>query len=200
MKTSTMSVLSVLILVSGSIALSGCGRRSASNPTSISYSEVGICKSYNTLTGNEEKAKPNEAFAVFKIETIDNSKQSNDFNLDPERFYVDQTKPEMKSKNISFQTRRFMNSNIGFAQAIGVKALARDAFPANQKIDVNSFIVVPLAISTGGPEANQYSFDLVYDTTTTEQQIGSGDIVVTKTNPPDTKYTVVESCKELALK
>jgi hypothetical protein len=25
--------------------------------------EVGICKSYATLTGNEEKAKPNEGFA-----------------------------------------------------------------------------------------------------------------------------------------
>jgi hypothetical protein len=181
MKTSTMSILSVLMLVSGSIALSGCGRRSAANPTTISYSEVGVCKSYNTLTGNEEKAKPNEGFAVFKIETIDNSNQSNSFNLDPERFYVDQTKPEMKSKNISFQTRRFMNANLGFAQALGVKALARDAFPASQKTDVNSFIVVPVAISTGGPEANPYSFDLVYDTTTTEQQIGSGEVVVTKT-------------------
>src|SRR3984893_6444068 len=98
MKTSTMSILSVLMLVSGSIALSGCGRRSAANPTTISYSEVGVCKSYNSLTGNEEKAKPNEGFAVFKIETIDNTKQSSSFNLDPERFYVDQTKPEMKSK------------------------------------------------------------------------------------------------------
>jgi hypothetical protein len=180
-----MSILSVLMLVSGSIALSGCGRRSAANPTTISYSEVGICKSYNTLTGNEEKAKPNEGFAVFKIETIDNSKQSSSFNLDPERFYVDQTPAAMKSKNISFQTRRFMNADPRFAQAMGVKALARDAFPANQKIDVNSFIVVPVAIPTGGPEADQYSFELVYDTTTSEQQTGSGDVVLTKTNPAE---------------
>ena len=95
-----------------------------------------------------------------------------------------------------------MNADPRFAQAMGVKALARDAFPANQKTDVNSFIVVPLVITnpTGEPEANPYSFDLVYDTTTTEQQIGSGDIVLTKTNPADTKYTVVESCKELPLK
>jgi hypothetical protein len=197
-----MSVLSVLMLVSGSIALSGCGRRSASNPTSISYSEVGICKSYSSLTGTEHKAKPDEVFAVFKIETIDNSKQSSDFNLDPARFYVDQTEAAMKAKNISFQTRRFMNANLGFAEGLGVKPLARAAFPANQKTDVNSFIVVPLVIikPTGEPEANPYSFDLVYDTTTTEQQIGSGDIVLTKTNPADTKYTVIESCKALPLK
>ena len=197
-----MSVLSVLMLVSGSIALSGCGRRSASNPTSISYSEVGICKSYTTLAGNQETTRPNEGFAIFKIETIDNSNQSNDFNLDPERFYVDQTEAAMKAKNISFQTRRFMNANLGFAEGLGVKPLARAAFPANQKTDVSSFIVVPLVITnpTGEPEANPYSFDLVYDTTTTEQQIGSGDIVLTKTDPADTKYTVIESCKELPLK
>jgi hypothetical protein len=91
------------------IALSGCGRRSATNPTIISYSEVGVCKSYATLTGNEEKAKP--SFAIFKIETVDNTKQSSPFNLDPERFFVDQTPAEMKQKNISFQSRRWMSDN-----------------------------------------------------------------------------------------
>jgi hypothetical protein len=63
------------MLVAGSIALSGCGKRSATNPTMISYSQVGVCKSY----GDEEKAKPNEGFVIFKIETIDNSKQSDTF-------------------------------------------------------------------------------------------------------------------------
>jgi hypothetical protein len=202
MKTSTISILSLLMLVLGSIALSGCGQRSAANPTTISYSEVGICKSYTTLAGNQETTRPDEGFAIFKIETVDNSKQSSEFHLDPERLYADQTKPEMKAKNISFQTRRFMNPDPRFAQAMGVKGLARASFPANQKVDVNSFILVPLSLDnpTGGPEANQYSFDLIYDTTTTEQQIGSGVVVTTKTNPPDTKYSVVDSCKELALK
>ncbi|MDQ6702901.1 MAG: hypothetical protein M3Z96_07270 [Pseudomonadota bacterium] len=202
MKTSNIAILSVPMLVAGSIALSGCGRRSAANPTTISYSEVGICKSYATQTGNEEKARPNEGFAVFKIETVDNAKQSSGFNLDPERFFVDQTPVAMKMKNISFQTRHFMDADPRFAQAMGVKGLARAAFPANQKVDVNSFVIVPLGLNnpSGGPEANQYSFDLVYDTTTSEQQTGSKDVVVTKTNPADTKYSVIENCKELALK
>jgi hypothetical protein len=194
-------MLAVPMLVAGLIALPGCGGRSGANPTTISYSEVGICKSYVTPTGSTA-AKPGEGFAVFKIETIDNSKQNNSFNLDPNRFYVDQTPPEMKAKNISFQTRRFINPDPRFGQAMGIKTLARDTFPANQKTDVNSFILVPLTINepTGGPEANQYSFDLVYDTTTTEQQIGSGEVISAKTNPSDTKYTVIESCKELAFK
>src|ERR1700730_1110243 len=153
MRTSTMSVLSVLMLVSGSIALSGCGQRSAANPTTISYSQAGVCKVWTTGAGTEEKAKANEGFAVFKIETIDNTKPSNEFNLDPERLYVDQTKAEMKSKNISFQVRRFINPDPRFAQAMGVKALERAAFPGNQKVDVNSYVVVPLATNnpTGGP-------------------------------------------------
>jgi hypothetical protein len=190
------------MLVLGPIALAGCGRRSADNPTTISYSEVGICKNYTTLTGNPETTKPNEGFAIFKIETVDNSKQSSDFHMDPERLYVDQSKPEMKGKNISFQTHRFINPDPRFAQAMGIKGLTRASFPANQKIDVNSFVLVPLALNnpTGGPETNQYSFDLIYDTTTTEEQVPTNEVVATKTNPPDTKYSVIEECKELALK
>ncbi len=202
MKTSNIANLSVPMLVAGSIALSGCGGRSAANPTTISYSEVGICTSYATQTGNERKAKPNEGFAVFKIQTIDNAKQNSSFNIDPERFFVDQTPAEMKQKNISFQTRHFMDADPKFVQTMGVKGLARASFPANQKTEVNSFVIVPLGLNnpSGGPEANQYSFDLEYDTTTSEQQTGSKDVVLTRTNPTDTKYSVVENCKELALK
>ena len=139
MKTSNRSILSVPMLLAGAIALSGCGQRSAANPTKISYSQVGICKGYATVT-----AKPDEGFAVFKIEAIDNANQNTPFNLDPERFYVDQTPTEKKEKSLSFQTRRFINPDPRFAQAMGVPALARTAFPANKKTDVNSFVVVPL--------------------------------------------------------
>jgi hypothetical protein len=202
MKTSNLSILSVAMLVAGSIALAGCGKRSAVNPTMISYSQVGVCKSYATLTGNEETAKPDEGFVIFKIETIDNAKQSDTFFLDPERFMVDQTTAEFQQKDISRRTRRFIDADPRFAQAMGVKGLARTAFPANEKTDVNSFVIVPLNLATGlgGPNAKQYSFDLVYDTTTTEVQTGSKDVVTTKTNADVAKYAVVEKCKELSYK
>ncbi|MGI8569754.1 MAG: hypothetical protein ACR2KT_12140 [Methylocella sp.] len=202
MKTSNIAILSVPVLVAGSIALSGCGKRSATNPTMISYSQVGVCKSYAALTGNEEKAKPNEGFVIFKIETIDNAKQSDAFHLDPERLMVDQTTAEFQQKDISRRTRRFIDADPRFVQAMGVKGLARAAFPANQKTDVNSFVIVPLPLDSGlgGPNAKTYSFDLVYDTTTTEVQVGSKDVVTTKTNADKTKYSVVENCKELPLK
>jgi hypothetical protein len=202
MKSSNISVLAAPMLVAGLIALSGCGMRSGTNPTVISYSQVGVCKSYTTLAGNEEKAKPNEGFVIFKIETIDNSKQSDTFNLDPSRLMVDQTSAEFQQKDISRRSRRFINPDPRFAQAMGVKDLARAAFPANEKTDVNSFVIVPLHldIGLGGPNAKQYSFDLVYDTTTTEVQTGSNEVVTTKTNAAVAKYAVVESCKELAFK
>jgi hypothetical protein len=202
MKTSNIAILSVPMLVAGSIALSGCGKRSATNPTMISYSQIGVCKSYAVPTGNEQKAKPNEGFVIFKIETIDNSKQSDTFFLDPERLMVDQTTAEFQQKDISRRSRRFIDADPRFAQAMGVKGLARAAFPANQKTDVNSLVIVPLPLDVGlgGPNAKQYSFDLVYDTTTTEVQTGSKDVVTTKTNADVAKYSVVENCKELAFK
>jgi hypothetical protein len=202
MKPSNIAILSIPMLVAGSIALSGCGKRSAKNPTMIAYSQVGVCKSYATLTGNEEKAKPNEGFVIFKIETVDNAKQSDPFYLDPERLMIDQTTAEFQQKDISRRSRRFVNVDPRFVQAMGVKGLARAAFPANEKTDVNSFVIVPLRldIGLGGPNAKQYSFDLVYDTTTTEVQTGSNEVVTTKTNAAVAKYAVVESCKELAFK
>jgi hypothetical protein len=146
----------------------------------------GHSKSYATTT-----AKPDEGFAVFKIEAIDNAKQNTPFNLDPERIYVDQTPAEKKEKSLSFQTRRFINTDPRFEQALGAAGLARTAYPANKKTDANSFVVVALGLNNpaGGPEANQYSFDLLYDTTTTEKQTGTGEVVFTKTNAADTKYS-----------
>ena len=102
MKTSHLAIWTAPLLAAGAIALSGCGARSPANPTTISYSQVGVCKIWNTPAGTVEKAKSDEGFAVFKIETIDNTKPSNSFNLDPELFYVDQTKGRNESEKYIF--------------------------------------------------------------------------------------------------
>jgi hypothetical protein len=201
MKAPKISVWAIPVFATASIVLSGCGGRSAANPTPISYHEVGICKSYVVPTGTAQ-AKPDEGFAVFKIETIDNTKQNSSFSFDPSRFYVDQTKAEDKNRSLSFQTRRFVNLDPRFAGSMGVKALTDATVPANEKLDINTFIIVPLATNnpTGRPDVDQYSFDLVYDTSTTEKQWGTGEVVLTNTNQPGIKYPVIENCKELALK
>ena len=123
MKTSTISILSVPLLAAGSIALSGCGR-STSAPTTIAYHQVGICKGYQTQGTAEEKAGSNDAFAVFKIESIDNTKYNDLFNFDPGRFYVNQSNAEELKKNVYSWNCRFVNKDPRFGKAMGVKYVA----------------------------------------------------------------------------
>jgi hypothetical protein len=189
------------MFVAGSIALSGCGRGGAT-PTTISYHEVGICRSYDMPTGTAQ-AKADEGYAIFKIEAIDNTKNGSLFDLAPARFYVDQSNAEQRAKNVYSWNRHFVNPDPRFTQAMGVKGLQSATIPAGQKLDADSFIIVSIDTNnpTGGPEANQYNLELAYDTGTSEnQQSVSKGILLTKTNTPDTKYAAVESCKELALK
>jgi hypothetical protein len=202
MKTSHIAILTVPLLAAGAIALSGCGQRSATNPTAISYEQVGVCKMWAEPTGFEQKVRANELFAIFKIDSIDNSKPSGEFGFDPERMYVNQSTEEQLKKNLSFQTRRFMIADPRFAQAMGVSPPQRATVPGNQKVDVNAYFFVPVSpdLPADKPPVGN-SYELTYDTTNPidQWQSASSGIVMTKTNPGAT-FTAVESCKELAYK
>ncbi|MCI0466894.1 MAG: hypothetical protein L0Y57_07820 [Beijerinckiaceae bacterium] len=203
MKTSNIAIWAAPVLAMGSIALSGCGQRSASNPTTVSYSQAGICKTYKTLAGTDENAKSDEAFAVFKIESIDNTKPSSGFTFDPQRFYVDQSTAEQKTKNLSFQKRRFMNPDPRFAKSMGVAAPELVSLKGGEKLEINGFIVVPITLGLpgGGQGGGENSFELVYDSTTAHEQTQTSEgLVIAKTSPAGTNYTIIESCKELPLK
>jgi hypothetical protein len=78
MRPSTKCILSVSLLILGSIALPDAARSAA---ISISYHQVGICKGYDTAAG-PVKARSDEAFAIFKIEAVDNTKPSGSFDFD----------------------------------------------------------------------------------------------------------------------
>jgi hypothetical protein len=97
-----------------------------------------------------------------------------------------------------FAMHSFPASAPRFAQAMGVKGIQMVNINAGEKLTTNGFVIVPLSAPADSSEAAQYSFDLVYDTSTTEQQWALGGVVLTKTNPAGTKFTLVESCKELA--
>ena len=200
MKTSTKWFLSVPMLVAGSIALSGCGRGS-SNPTNISYRPVGICKGYETPAG-PIVAGTNKGFAVFKIESVDNTKYDSSFTFAPERLFVNQSPPVLA---LGTANRRFVKPDPRFAQTMGFTSIPETTVPAGEKRDINSVVIIPLAINSpsGGAEANQFSFELAYDTGVGDkgdQQNVNEDIVFTMTNPPDAKWSVVENCKELSFK
>jgi hypothetical protein len=99
--------------------------------------------------------------------------------------------------------RRFVHADPRFAQALGVKILESGNVPAGQKLDTNSFILVAIGTNnpSGGPEANKYNLELAYDTGSSENQVSVNEgMQFKKTNPPDTKYSVVENCKELTFK
>ena len=203
MKTSKIAIWTLLPLAAGATALSGCGKRSAANPTAINYSQVGVCKSWPTSGTEYQKARADEIFAVFKIDSVDNSKPSSEFGFDPERLFVDQSTAAQKTKNLSFQVRRFIVSDPRFALAMRVSRPERATVPANQKLDVNGFFIVP--VSTNLPEDKPpvgNAYDLIYDTTNPieQWQQGAGDIIMAKANPQGATFTPVEDCRELAYK
>ncbi|HUB62843.1 MAG TPA: hypothetical protein VL996_00050 [Methylocella sp.] len=208
MKTSTMCLLSVPMLAAGALTLAGCGR-SASTPTTVTYRQVGICRTYETPNGIEQ-AKTNEGFAIFKIESVDNTKYNDLFNFDPGRLYVNQSNAQQMAGNVYEHgsvyswNRRFVNKDPRFGKAMGVKYVGDTTLAKGEKLDDPGFAVIPVGTNnpSGGPEADQYNYKLEYDTGTNDrgnvQSINEGMLII-KTNPPDAKYSVVDNCKELSL-
>jgi hypothetical protein len=200
MKTSTMCILSVPMLVAGAIALSGCGK--SGNPTTISYREIGICKSFETA-GTPQQAKADEGFAIFKIESVDNSKNRSAFYFDPVRFYVNQSTAETKG-NIYNRNQRFMNADTRIGSALGVKYVDKITVPKGEKVDDVGYILIPLGLNnpSGGPEADKLNFDVTFDPGSGErggfESVAEG-INIVKINSADTKFSVVENCKDLSL-
>ena len=199
MKLSKISILSVPLLAAGAIALSGCGKSGA--PTTITYRQIGICQSYETSAVQHPKA--DEGFGVFKIESVDNSNNSSAFYFDPVRFYVNQSKPEDKG-NIYKRDQRYMIPDARIGPALGVKYVDKITVPKGEKVEDVGFILIPLVLTnpTQGT-ADKYNFDVTFDTGTgdrgTFDSVAEG-IKIVKSNPPDTKYTVIENCKELPFK
>ncbi len=204
METSRLYFLSVPVLIAVSM-LSGCGRGSE-QPTNISYRQVGICKSFAAPSGLLT-SRADEGYAVFKIGTVDNTKSNKAFVFDPKLLYVDQSTPQQHAKQLWEWDRRFASADSRIPQSLGISLAPEAAVPAGGKLDVNSFVVIPLGINnpSGGPEENKFAFQLLYDSGTSENT-GSGQIrisegiVFNKTNAAETKWTVTENCKELALK
>jgi hypothetical protein len=203
MDTSRLYFLSVPVFVALSM-LSGCGRGSG-QPTSISYRQIGVCKGFTAASG-PVASKADEGYAIFKIETVDN-KSNKPFALDPKLLYVDQSTPEQHAKQLWEWDRRYATTDSRFPQTLGISLAPETTIPAGGKLDVNGFLVIPLGINnpSHGPEENKLAFLLLHDSGTSENT-ASGQIRVSegiqfaKTNDDNQKWTVVENCKELALK
>lgn len=204
METSRLCYLSVPALIAVAL-LSGCGSRTG-QPANISYRQVGICKGFEAASG-PVTSRTDEGFAFFKIETVDNTKSNKAFAFDPKLLYVDQSTPEQHAKQLWEWDRRYASTDSRIPQSLGISLAPETTIPAGGKLDVNGFLVIPLGINnpSHGPEENKFAFQLLHDSGTSENTASgqiriSEGIVFTKTNAADTKWTVVDNCKELALK
>src|SRR6202023_3028401 len=144
MRPSTKCILSVSLLIPGSIALPDAARSAA---FSISHQQVGICKGYDTAAG-PWTTRSDEAFAIFKIEAVDNTKPSGSFDFDPTHLYVDQSTPEQKAKKAVWdKNRRFVYPDQRFARNMGVSSAVETTIPGGTKLEINGIAVVPVGIN-----------------------------------------------------
>jgi hypothetical protein len=154
------------LLVGMTLALGGLAAPAFAGQTiAISYHQVGICKGYDTAAG-PVTTRSGEAFAIFKIEAVDNTKSRENFDFDPTHLYVDQSTPEQQAKTAVWDKNRRFVSDPRFARNMGASSAVETTIPEATKLEINGFAVVPVGINNpiAGPEANPYSFDLVYDT------------------------------------
>lgn len=190
-------------------ALSGCSDTSA--PVTIDYRQIGFCDTY-TSAGGVRSAQPNEVFAVYRVDSIDNAKRNADFAFIPTRIYVDPSEwgakaTPWKSRPGDAQDlwyrrdrRRFVSNDTSFAQAMTIPALAPKMIThgARAKVEAYSVIEVPAA---GGRPVEQTLFKLSYD-----PQEGDGDsipadppIILNNANAAQESWPHTVNCKELPL-
>ncbi|MGH6846648.1 MAG: hypothetical protein ACREC0_04190 [Methylocella sp.] len=138
---------------------------------------------------------------------MDNTKSNKVFAFDPKLLYVDQTTPTQRAKQLWEWDRRFASMDSRIPQSLGISLAPEKMIAAGDKFDVNSFVVIPLGVNnpSGGPVENSLDFNLLNDSGNSENT-ASGQIRISegiafdKTNAADTKWTVAQNCKELALK
>src|SRR3984893_6732803 len=119
--------LAVPVLIAVSM-LSGCCKGSG-QPTNISYRQVGVCKSYEGASG-PVTLRADDGYAVFKIETLDNTKSNKAFAFDPKLLYVDQFNPDQKGWEVRPYYRRFSSVDSRIPQSLGISLAPESTVPA----------------------------------------------------------------------
>lgn len=171
------------------IALAGCDRGPAAT-TAISYRQVGACNGFST--GGGAATRPNEAYVVFTIEAVDNTKSDVDWSFIPTRLYVDQSTEKQKSEWIGSWDRHFASSNPRFAQELGVTEVAPATIRRGANTPTKGIVMVAVRTTktNGAEEANHASYTLSYDA-----QPSDPGIVMSKTNASQTAWPLTEDCK-----
>jgi hypothetical protein len=199
MSSSKASILSIPLLVAGLIALPGCDRGPAP-AVNFLYHQIGLCKGYDTPDGRIT-ARANEAFAVFKIDALDNTKLNKLFNFEPSLIYIDQSTPEQKAGWMGNWDRHPVSVDPRFTKSLGVTGTSPVTVPKGGKLETNAIIMVPVTSNKPSSSANPNSYDLVYDAGEHErgQTAVSEGFLYTNTTPAGTPLQQVDDCKGLKL-
>jgi hypothetical protein len=202
MEKKRLTFLSLPLVAAVSLVVFGSSQGIAA-PVGISYRQIGLCKSYETAKETVH-APADQAFAIFKIEEIDNSTSSKFFYFDPSMFYVDQSTPAQKAGKVLDSNRRLAAMDLR-SEPKGASKPKEGQVAKNGKLVVNSFAVtlIDTRNPSGGPEAKQYDLALLYDDWSPEYQAYRegfvSSIVMTKTNPAGTSWAVTDACQAAAL-
>jgi hypothetical protein len=178
---------------------------------SIEYRQIGFCNSYTT-PGGVRAAKPDEVYAVYKIEAVDNAKRTEDFTFIPTRLFVDpgewgEKKTPWKATpgatmDVWFRRdrRRYVSSDTGFAQAMGVRALVESDISHGQKKEIAAYAILEVPMPGEGQPVEQISFKLSYDRQEGQDQETAGPpVVLNNVGPAQTSWPHPENCQELTL-
>jgi hypothetical protein len=189
-----------LSFVAASLAvLPGCGSGSSDSKVAIHYSQVGVCNGYASGSGVTSK-RSNNAFLVFKIESLDSTKASGDFNFEPGRFFVD-LEPNKETWGSSLGAGLyFVSTDRRFTDPLGVPNPEDSKVPAGKTTSVDRlvFIGVPTKDANGSAEASKISYHLSYDAVTKDTgRIPDPHIELVKTNDSQSTWPATDDCKDL---
>jgi hypothetical protein len=195
MKGSFAAPLALLSLA----GLSGCSLGPPSTAT-IAYTQVGACNGFASGSG-ATAPRPNMAYVVFKIHSIDNTRSRVDLEFVPVRLYVDQsTEKALFEETLTFD-RRYVSGDERFTRGLGLAGLAQRVIPAGRKVDVDAFTVVEVSTATanGAEEAHRSAYHLAYDPDMGEVEFFAAPpkILLTETNAGARAWPQVEDCRAL---
>ena len=164
-------------VVVASLLLAACGPP----PALIKYTQRGACNGF-THAGGTTNAGPNQAYVVFQVTEISNTKpNAKDFHFDPERLYV-----------LLPQDWYFVDSDIQVS-SLNPFALQGRVVKAGTVETFNgaAIAVVPTANTDGAAEASQKKYVLKYSTT------GDPGADTEDTDPGRTSWPYTPNCTQV---
>lgn len=179
--------------------LSGCEPGPAGSKVKINYSQVGACNGYQSGSGVTSK-RANQAFAVFRIESIDATQSSVAFNFTPSRIYVD-LEPNKETWGSSMGAGfYFVSTDRRFTDPLGVPTIAESKAPARATtaVDRLAFIAVPTKDANGSEAVGKTSYRLLYDAVTKQtSEVFDPHVELVKTNDAQSAWPATDDCLHL---